>query len=110
MPEVLSSTTGLGDLRSLAVPAIAAGLFAVLLYHEYGPQAVGSSILPYYLLTDDVSQLGHIPVVGGSRVPILSLLGAIRYLWRAREVLEEGCKKVGRSRCSCPITALKARL
>ena len=40
MTEALPQTIGLGDLRSFALPTIAAGLFAALLYREYGPQAV----------------------------------------------------------------------
>ncbi|KZT64524.1 cytochrome P450 [Daedalea quercina L-15889] len=39
------------------------------------------------------SSLAHIPTVGGSSFPILSLIGAIRYLFHAPAVLEEGYAK-----------------
>ncbi|KAI0731494.1 cytochrome P450 [Fomitopsis betulina] len=37
--------------------------------------------------------LAHIPTVGGSSMPILSYIGAVRYLFHAPDILEEGYAK-----------------
>lgn len=47
-------------------------------------------------------KLAHIPTVGGPSFPILSYIGAVRYLFHAPDILEEGYAKVSYSQMGVP--------
>jgi len=75
LTEVATETQA-GPLAFVNIYVVLSFVTLFLLYREYGPNS-----------------LGHIPVVGGARFPILSYVGAIRYFKHAKTILREGCNK-----------------
>lgn len=57
---------------------------------------MAANLLPYYTYAARTLKLAHIPTVGGPSFPILSYIGAVRYLLHAPEILEEGYAKVSK--------------
>ena len=97
---------GQGIIGSLSLGLIV--LWISLTYWRSETRKVGVdnlSLAPASSATNDedtASQLNHIPTVG-TTFPIISYLGTIRYLFSAKEIVDEGISKVSSSQHSCQL-------
>jgi hypothetical protein len=91
-------SSALLDMNAMSgwMPAAVAAACAVLLYvrspsYEVCLLALCPSESPPLI----VSQLSHIPTVGGSSLPLLNYIGSKRFQQHAQEIIQEGYEKAG---------------
>jgi len=91
MPTFLDDLAGAQYLTAWALGSA----FALIIFYPWPGRRVSAPLvlIPSILRSHWFPQLDHIPAVG-STSPILSFIGAFEYLFRAREMIQQGSEKV----------------